>query len=182
MADAQFFLAAVVVDNSAQTLINGVSDAVSKGAKSILLAISSPGGNIYWGVTLYNFLRGLGIDITTHNLGQVDSVAGVVYCAGQQRKCVSQGRFLIHGVSQTFHGTDVTLPEKQLQEQVSSLAHQRDTIAAILAERSGRELSAVKKDMLDGSVFSAEEAKQQGYVHEITDEVFDPTQEIVRIL
>jgi ATP-dependent protease ClpP protease subunit len=172
----------MVSNQTVPLLIQAVSDRVGKGARSLLLAISSPGGNIYWGVTAYNFLRGLGIEIITHNIGQVDSVAAVLYCAGDRRLSVPQGRFVIHGVSTMFQGTDVSISEKDLRSRLAVLEKDRDTIASILATRTGKALGDVKSDMLNERIMTALEAQDYGFVSEITEQVFDPSQEIVQIL
>jgi ATP-dependent Clp protease protease subunit len=182
MADAQFYLAGSITGATVQPLLRAVGERVSKGARSILLSITSPGGNIYWGVTAYNFLRGLGMEVITHNAGQVDSIAGVIYCAGRRRLSVSEGRFLIHGVSASFPGTDPTIGEKDLRDRLTGLTKDRDSVASILAARTGKKLADVKQDMLDSTILTAEEAKEYGFVHEISDDIFDPAQEIVQIV
>jgi len=182
MADVQIYLAGVVNNQTAPKLIEVVNERVGKGARSVLIAISSGGGNIYWGVTAYNFLRGLGITVITHNLGQVDSVAGVLYCAGEERLCVPEGRFLIHGVQTTFGGTNPTLAEKDLRSTLASLEQDRDTIASILATRTGKPLADVRADMLKERILTAADAQDYGFVTKITPDVFDPSQEIVQIL
>jgi ATP-dependent Clp protease, protease subunit len=182
MADVQIYLAGPVTNQTVPALIQAVSDRIGKGARSLLLAISSPGGNIYWGVTAYNFLRGLGIEIVSHNAGQVDSIAGVIYCAADRRLSVPDGRFLIHGVAATFQGTDVQISEKDLRSRLVALEKDRDTIASILATRTGKPLGDLKSDMLNERIMSPSEAMDYGLVTEITERIFDPSQEIIRIL
>lgn len=182
MADAQFNLAGSIDNQTVPPLIHEVTQRVAQGARSILLAISSPGGNIYWGVTAYNFLRGLGIEITTHSVGQIDSVAGVIYCAGDRRLSVKHGRFLIHGVHLTLGGTNPVIPEKQLRDYLSGLERDRDTIASILADRTNKKLDDVRNDMLQGLIMDSQQAKTYGFVHEISDDVFEPSQEVVNII
>lgn len=182
MADAQVYLAGYINNQTVPPLIKEVADRVGKGARSLMLAISSPGGNIYWGVTAYNFLRGLGIQITTHNLGQVDSVAGVIYCAGDRRLCVPDARFVIHGVSLLFQGTDVNISERDVRSRLTGAEKDRDTIASILATRTGKSLADVTNDMLNERILTAQQGVDYGFVTEITPQVFDPAQEIVQIV
>jgi ATP-dependent Clp protease, protease subunit len=181
MADAQIYLAGNIDQNTVPRLINATSEVVARGAKSVLLALSSPGGNVYWGVTAYNFLRGLGVEIITHNAGQVDSIAGVVFCTGDTRFAVNQARFLIHGVSWTLAASQA-FSEKDLTNTTDALRRDRDTIAAILSERTKKPLEDVAEDMLQETVMTAQEGLAYGFVGEIKDQIFDPTQEIVRIL
>lgn len=182
MADVQVHLVGTIGPPSIQPLMSLITNRVNQGARSILLAISSPGGNIYWGVTAYNFLRGLDIDLATHNVGQVDSIAGVIYCAGQRRLCVPNGRFLIHGVAAQFMGNNPSLGEKDLRSRLGVLERDRETVASILSERTGKALDKVKSDMLNERILTAEEGRDYGFATEITEQVFNASQEILQVV
>lgn len=180
MADIQIMLTGNVNETAINRLTSEVTERVGKGGRSILLAISTPGGGVYWGVTAYHFLRGLGIEVVTHNLGQVDSIGGVIFAAGDQRYTVAQGRFLIHSVYWNFVA-GANLSEAQLTENLGQVQKERDNIATILAERSGTALDTVREDMRSSRIMDAQEAIAYGLAHEVKDDVFDPAQEIVNI-
>jgi ATP-dependent Clp protease protease subunit len=159
-----------------------VTQRVGAGSRSVLLAMSTPGGEVYWGVTAYNFLRGLGIEVITHNFGQVDSIGGAIYVSGDRRLSVTQGRFLIHSISWNYQGMgNIAVPEKQLRDNLTQIERERDNLAAILSARTNREIDAVRADMTETRILDAHEAMEYGFVHEIKDEIFDPSQEIVNI-
>ncbi len=182
MADTQIMLTGNINQTSISRLIAEVTERVGTGTRSLLLAISTPGGEVYWGVTAYNFLRGLGIEVITHNTGHVDSIGGAVYVAGERRLSVSQGRFLIHSISYNYQGTGViAVPEKQLRDHLTQVERDRDGLASILAERTGTTLDQVRNDMTQTRILDSDEAKAYGFVHEVKDEIFDPAQEIVNI-
>lgn len=181
MADVQLMLTGDVNEAMSSRLIGEVAARVGGGSRSILIAMSTPGGQVYWGVTIYNFLRGLGVEIITHNVGQVDSIGAPIFVAGDRRLTVSQGRFLIHSLSWGFLGQNPSLPEKQIQDVVLSLQRDRDRIAEILSYRTGTSTDVVQKDMLQTRILDAAEAAEYGFVHEISDDVFEPAQEIVNI-
>src|SRR5881396_644821 len=46
---------------------------------------SSNGGSINAGITFYNFLRALPTEIVMHNIGSIDSIATVIFLAGEKR-------------------------------------------------------------------------------------------------
>jgi ATP-dependent Clp protease, protease subunit len=182
MADIQIMLTGNVNQQSINQLLAQVTQRVGTGSRSVLLALSTPGGEVYWGVTAYNFLRGLGIEVITHNFGQVDSIGGPIYLAGEKRLSVSQGRFLIHSISRNYQGMGlISVPEKQLRDDLTQIEREADGLANILAERTGNEVDAVRTDMTQTRILDAAEAKTYGFVHEIKDEIFDPAQEIVNI-
>ena len=181
MADIQILLTGDVTQETITPLLQQVTERVGRGGRSLLLALSTPGGGVYWGVTAYNVLRGLGIEIITHNVGQVDSIGGPIYAAGDRRRSVTHGRVLIHGVTWTFGGTNPAIDEKGLKSTVAQLDQERDRIASILADRSGKTLDEVRADMLAGTILTAPEAVAYGLTHEISDDIFDPAQEIINI-
>ncbi len=64
--------------------------------------MSSGGGDVLSGFMAENYLNGLPIEVTFFNVGNVDSSASVIYCAGSKRYAVPEARFIIHEVSLTF--------------------------------------------------------------------------------
>lgn len=52
---------------------------------TIYSLFSSPGGQVESGVTLYNFLRALPVEIIMHNTGSIDSAANIVFLAADTR-------------------------------------------------------------------------------------------------
>ena len=135
---------------------------------------------MYWGVTAYGLLRGLGIEVITHNIGQIDSIGGPIYLAGDRRLSVGQGRFLIHSIYWGF-GEGANLSEKQLKDTLDAVVRDRERVATIISERTGTALDVVTENMRDTRILDAAEAKAYGFVNEIQDDVFDPSQEIVNI-
>src|SRR5690349_8578722 len=70
----------------------------------IYFFISSGGGDVNSGFTLYNFLISLQtkLTISMHNTGQIDSIANVIFMGGQKRYAAPNSAFLFHGVVLTF--------------------------------------------------------------------------------
>jgi ATP-dependent protease ClpP protease subunit len=180
MADIQIHFAAPVLEPTAAALIAAVTDRVNAGGRSVMLAISSPGGQVFWGVSVFHFLRGLGIPISTHNVGQVDSIASVMFAAGETRLSVPEGRFLLHGVSMGVQG-GASFSRADLVNRIADLDHDTSAITAILAGRTARPEAEVAC-WLDGQrIMSAQEAQAVGLVTGLSTAVFDASREIVRI-
>jgi len=55
-----------------------LTDAANAGDE-IYLLISSSGGNVSEGLNLAAFMKSLPVRITTHNIGQTDSIANVIF-------------------------------------------------------------------------------------------------------
>lgn len=69
---------------------------VNDGLHRIYFCLNSLGGYIGDGVALYNHLRGLPVELTMHNVGNVSSMAVGVFLAASRRYTSAHGMFLIH--------------------------------------------------------------------------------------
>lgn len=170
---------APVIEPTVNRLFQIVDECLQQGTKSIKLLVSSPGGNVIYGVSAYNFLRGLPIDVRTHNFGSVDSIGVVLFCAGKERLSVSQGRFLLHDVGTNIPSERLFLP--QLQERVRDLEFDRETIASVFAETSGQSIDRVKEAMQARTVLNSKQAKDFGFVHGISNELVLPGENVISI-
>ena len=84
--------------NTIAKLTTLVQQKLREGVERFVLLISSPGGNVFAGLSGYNFLKGIPAEVITHNFGSADSIATVLFCAGSRRFCVPHARFLLHGI------------------------------------------------------------------------------------
>src|SRR5690348_16113733 len=90
---------AEIVPKTTEVLLATMANLVNQGYKEVHLLLSTPGGSVMHGVTVYNVLRGLPVTLITHNVGNVDSIGSVVFLAGEQRYACPQTTFMLHGVS-----------------------------------------------------------------------------------
>ncbi|MCJ7793282.1 MAG: ATP-dependent Clp protease proteolytic subunit [Candidatus Marinimicrobia bacterium] len=154
---------------STQVLFKIIQEQLAKGMKKLYLLISSPGGNVDPGIAIYNFLKGLPIEVITHNYGSCDSIAALIFCAGEKRYTVANSRFLIHGIGLTVQNQRFN--EISLRETLDSLKNQRETISKIIAKECGKKVEEVEKDMLNGIVLNPDEAIKYGLATEIKDDL-----------
>src|ERR1700735_763784 len=73
---------AEIIPHTTEALIALISHQVNIGVINLHLLISTPGGSVMNGMNLYNFLRALPLELTTHNIGNVDSIGNAVFLAG----------------------------------------------------------------------------------------------------
>ena len=94
---------------SIQNLRNIILQSINgqKPASEIELLISSEGGDLNSGFTAYNFIRSIQIPITCINIGTVESMAVILYLAGDQRLAVQHSRFLLHSLHWGFNAGNV---------------------------------------------------------------------------
>jgi len=135
------------------------------------LMLSSPGGTVYHGLSIYNFLKGAPIEIYTYNFGTVDSIGIIIYCSGSRRFSVPHARFLIHGVQANFVGNQ-SLDEKALEERLKGLQIDYKNIARVIADTTQKPTDKVLDDMNSRTTLNPQEAKDYGLVHEIKSSLF----------
>jgi len=170
----------IVNSESVARLLNTVDAKIKEGNKRIVLLISSPGGEVFAGLTAYHYLKGVPAEVVTHNFGAVDSIATVIYCAGSKRYAVPQGRFVLHGIALTFP-PNVPIEEPMMQEQLRSMQNEADSIAAVIAETTKRPIEEVKNTLIKRTVLDAEEAKKWGLVQDVRSKLYDEGADVVTI-
>ena len=157
--------------NTITTLTQLIQDQLKKRVDRFVLLISRPGGNVFAGLSGYNFLKGIPAEVVTHNFGSVDSIAAVLFCAGSQRLCVPHARFLLHGIG--FDVNEKTrFDEKILDERLKGLKVDRENMSRVIADNTGKSLAEVERDILEGTVLNSRQALAYGLVHKIRAELF----------
>jgi len=152
----------------------------SNAGNDIYLLISSGGGNVFEGMSLAEFMRTLPVGITTHNMGQIDSIAGVIFAAGKTRYANRNSSFLFHGVSMHYEHKDFI--ESQLEEQYLNIKRMRENIAATFAAYSGLSLIETEALMITGAtILSPEEALSKAIIHEIRDSAIPSGSQVIAI-
>jgi ATP-dependent Clp protease, protease subunit len=151
---------------TADSLLRAIDRRISQGVDRINLLIATPGGTVFHGLSIYNYLRGAPVEVHTYNFGSVDSIGVVLFCAGSMRFSVPHSRFLIHGVRMNFSG-QISMDEKQLDEHQKSLDIDQRNIARVIASTCEKTEDQVMEKMQDRTTFDPEEAKLFGLVHEI---------------
>ena len=168
-------------EGSVNALMSAVQQKLAQGANEIVLLMSSPGGSVSYGLSAYNFLKGVAAKVVTHNFGSVDSMAVVLFCAGDRRLSVPHARFLLHGI-QTSFPQGATLEEDQLEERLKSLKIDIENIAGVIAANTGRSEEEVTEDILKRRTLNPEQAVEYGLVHEIKEELLPAGVEFLSIV
>ncbi len=105
--------------------------------QDVYLFMSTPGGMVHCGVTIYNVLKSMSFNLITHNVGMVASIGNVVFLAGEMRYSVPTGCFLFHEVAVTLLDSGgVNISRKQIDEWTDSIKNSEHQIGAVLRERT----------------------------------------------
>lgn len=151
-----------------ESLIAAVTSVTNQGAAEIYLMLSTPGGAVMNGMTLYNTLRALPVKLTTHNMGNVDSIGNAVFLAGEERYACAHSTFMFHGVA---WGTPAAaqFEEKVTRERLDSLQADQRRIGSVIEERTKLKGKAVADLFLEAQTKDAAYAVSNGIVNEIRD-------------
>ena len=96
----------------------------TQGLKGIEILMSSEGGDLNSGFTMYNYLRSFPLPTTVINMGAIESI----------RRAVPNSRFLIHNFTWTFHNAPTNI--NRVEECSRSLSEDVERYLSIYHERT----------------------------------------------
>lgn len=146
---------------SAKDFIRQVKDTK---AKRPLVRINSPGGSVFDGFAIFNFLSGL--ETTVQIDGVAASIASIIALAGKEVRIAENGFMMVHNPSGYVSGD-----ADRLRDYADLLEKLEGTLANAYARKTGKTLEEVKEWMKDETWFTAAEAKAAGLVDTVTGEV-----------
>ena len=158
----EIFLTAEVTAELCNEIIKQVLylDRIDPG-KEITLYINSPGGSVYDGLALYDSLMLIDSPLKTVCLGTCASMGSILFLAGEKREMMNHGRIMIHDAS--FGRADFSgLKPDEISEKAKDLLGTTTVLRQIVAERTGKSLTAVTNKMKKDSYFSSNEAIEFG--------------------
>ena len=132
--------------------------------KDIHLYITSPGGSVTAGMSIYDTMQFIKPDVSTMVIGQACSMGAFLLAAGAEGKrySVPNSRVMIHQPSGGAQGqaTDILIHAQNIQDT-------KDRLNRILAQHSGQPLEKVIADTERDNFMDAEAAKAYGLVDEV---------------
>jgi len=175
-------LEATMIKHRTLTLFGEVNQDVSRRLTERLLAlayesddpitlyISSPGGHVESGDSVFDIIRYIKPVVRTVGTGWVGSIATHIYLAAdkEHRYCLPNTRFLIHQPAGGFGG-DASDIEIHAREIVKT----RERINAIIAQQTGQSLERVTEDTDRDYWMISEESVAYGLVGKIIDRIDD---------
>ena len=152
------------VDSASMTeLIKQVKylDSREDSGDEITLYINSPGGDVISGLALYDVLISAKSPIRTVCIGNAASMGAILFLAGEKREMLPHTRLMIHDPSFGKMSIAGKKPH-ELRQEVDSLERVKDTLAGIIAEKTGKSLEEICKVTANDTFFTAEEAIEFG--------------------
>jgi ATP-dependent Clp endopeptidase proteolytic subunit ClpP len=135
-------------------------------AKQIDLHINSPGGEVFDGITIYNLIKAHPANVTTYIDGLAASIASLIALSGNQITMADNALFMIHNPwGMTMGDAD------DMRRMADSLDKVGGSIAMAYQFKTGMDEDKIASLMSAETWMTAAEAKDYGFVDEITGEM-----------
>jgi ATP-dependent Clp protease protease subunit len=130
----------------------------------IFLHINSPGGSVDAGMAIYDTMNYIPNDVATVGMGLAASMGQFLLCAGARGKryALPHARIMMHQPSGGIGGTaaDIAIQAEQM-------LYTKRTMQERIAFHTGQTVEQIEKDSDRDRWFSAEEAKDYGFVDHV---------------
>lgn len=134
--------------------------------KEIVVAINSPGGNVWDGLAIYHQLKARGEKVTTRVDGLAASIASIIALAGNDVQIPANALFMIHDPSGMCMGT-----AEEMEKMSAELDKHADVLAGIYSEKTGRTAEDMRALMRAETWMTGSEAQEGGFADTVTDEI-----------
>ena len=159
------FLGSVVEDSMAnaicaQMLLLAAEDP----DKDIYLYINSPGGSVSAGMAIYDTMQYVQNDVATVAMGLAASMGQFLLCAGAagKRYALPHARIMMHQPSGGIGGT-----ASDIKIQAEQMLYTKRKMAELIAAHTGQTIEQIERDSDRDRWFTADEARQYGFVDHV---------------
>ncbi|HVM28412.1 MAG TPA: ATP-dependent Clp protease proteolytic subunit [Mycobacteriales bacterium] len=132
--------------------------------RDIHLYINSPGGSVSAGMAIYDTMQFVNNDVATYGMGLAASMGQFLLCAGAKGKrfALPHARVMMHQPSGGIGGTaaDIAIQAEQM-------LYVKKLLAERIAFHTGQSVEQIEKDSDRDRWFSADEAKEYGFVDHV---------------
>ncbi len=132
--------------------------------KDIWLYINSPGGSVTAGMAIYDTMKWIPNDVATVAMGLAASMGQFLLSAGThgKRYATPHARVMMHQPSGGIGGT-----ASDIKIQAEQMLYTKKTMAELIAQHTGQPLEQIERDSDRDRWFTAEEAKNYGFVDHV---------------
>jgi ATP-dependent Clp protease protease subunit len=131
--------------------------------KPIEFYLNSPGGSVYSGLALYDYLLSCKAPIVTIGTGIVASMGVLILLAGQRRMATKNTRFMTHQVSSESKGrvSDIGIDYNETKK-LEKICNE------IINRRTNQSIKSIEKDIKIGDKYmDVTEAMKKNYIHQV---------------
>ena len=132
--------------------------------RDISVYINSPGGSVYAGMAIYDVMQYVPNDVATYAMGMAASMGQFLLTAGApgKRYALPHAQILMHQPSGGIGGT-----ASDIRIQAEQMLYIKRTLFERTAYHTGQPIEQIEKDADRDRWFTAEEAKEYGFVDQV---------------
>jgi ATP-dependent Clp protease protease subunit len=140
--------------------------------RDIQLFINSPGGSVYAGLAIYDVMQYVPNDVSTYAMGMAASMGQFLLTAGAagKRYALPHATILMHQPSGGIGGT-----ASDIRIQAEQMLYVKKTLFDRTAFHTGQSVEQIEKDADRDRWYTAEEAKEYGFVDQVITPADVPT-------
>jgi len=172
------FLGQQVDDDIANRICAELVLLASEDAKrDISIYINSPGGSVYAGMAIYDMMQYVPNDVATYAMGMAASMGQFLLTAGApgKRFALPHAQILMHQPSGGIGGT-----ASDIRIQAEQMLYIKRTLFERTAFHTGQPIEQIERDADRDRWFTAEEAKEYGFVDRVIRSAVEvPTEGVV---
>ena len=145
--------------------------------RDISIYINSPGGSVYAGMAIYDVMQYVPNDVATYAMGMAASMGQFLLTAGApgKRYALPHAQILMHQPSGGIGGT-----ASDIRIQAEQMLYIKRTLFERTAYHTGQPIEQIEKDADRDRWFTAEEAKEYGFVDQVIRSAVEvPTEGVV---
>ncbi|GAB3492587.1 ATP-dependent Clp protease proteolytic subunit [Nocardiopsis coralliicola] len=138
--------------------------------RDITLYINSPGGSVTAGMAIYDVMQYIPNDVRTVGMGMAASMGQFLLCAGApgKRFALPHARVMMHQPSGGIGGT-----ASDIRILADDLLYVKKMFQERIAFHTGQTVEQVEKDSDRDRWFTAEEAREYGFIDEVLQGTLD---------
>lgn len=132
--------------------------------RDIFLYVNSPGGSVSAGMAIYDTMQFIANDVATVAMGMAASMGQLLLCAGSKGKryALPHARIMMHQPSGGIGGT-----ASDIAIQAEQMLYTKRMFQERVAFHTGQEQAQIEADSDRDRWFTAEEAKDYGFIDKV---------------
>lgn len=138
----------------------------NKNAKTLFINIDSPGGVVFEGISIHNFIKSLDVKTVVKIDALAASIATVIALGADEVQMSSNGFFMIHNPHTIIMGE-----AEDLRKQADTMDKIKGVLSDIYTNKTGLSSKEVQKMMDSETWLTASEALEKGFIDVINEGV-----------
>ncbi len=147
--------------------------AAGAGIRSIHLKVSSPGGNVWDGLAIFNTLLNHGAKVTAEVVGLAASISSVIICAASTIEMNHGSALMIHNPAALLSGD-----ANELRKVAETLDKVKASMVSAYRRHTFKSVAEIGAIMDQETWYTPAEAKAAGFVEKITEDDDDDADDV----